>query len=771
MNKKQLVVRSLAHYWRTNLAIVAGVVAGTAVIGGALVVGDSVRGSLRQMSLDRLGHIDHSVSGHRYFREELADQMARQPKFSRQFQSIAPALVLQGSLEHTQQSEVARVAGVSIFGVDHRAWSMTSHGKVAVPEEDSIILSQGTAAQLGVHAGDRVTLWVELPSRIPRDSLLGEREFVSREIALQVQSVLEATSGVGRLALNPNQQQPKNAFVSLSLLQDRLNLSRRSASRRNPVSRPAQVNSLFVQARKDRDAVGDGAVAASTTLTELLSQSWTLADLGLRITTNSEQGVLSLESQRMVLEEVFASAAQRAATKQHRQSSPVLVSLSNQIANTQRLQQGKPPETNYSMYSLVAGVDFTADPPFGPVPGLKAQPTALGPNEAMINSWLAADLDVAAGDRISIRYHQVGSHGELPEKHLEFIVRSVVPLEGVVADRGMTPQVDGITNIRSMRDWDQPFPMEIARITERDEQYWDAYGPTPKVFISRQRAQELWRSRYGALTSFRVADAAASGSDIFGGEVLRQLSPTELGLAFQPIKYQGLQAAVGANDFTQLFLAFSFFLIFSATTLIALLFRLNVERRSRGVGLLAAVGFTPRQVRQQFLSEALLVVLAGGLLGVVAAVGYAELMVYGLKTWWVAAMGTQYIHVYVRASSLISGMIVSMGTALLVVWWALRQLNSASVRGLLSGEIKAEVQSAQATRRRTRLRKMSITLAVVAAVLLVAAVAGLVPGREAFSGFSWRVVCFFVIGTSLLSSNLMSLSLWLQSDRKAVDGR
>jgi len=771
VNSKQLVVRSLVHYWRTNLAIVAGVVAGTAVIGGALVVGDSVRGSLRQMSLDRLGHIDHSVSAHRYFREQLADQIASQPEFSRQFEAIAPALMLQGSLEHTQQSTVARVAGVQIFGVDQRMWSMTAHGSAAVPDDGKVILSHGTAEQLGVSQGDRVTMWVELPSSIPRDSLLGEREELSREIELQVQRVLGRASGVGRLALNPNQQQPKNAFVALSLLQDRLDLSQRSASRRNPVPRPARVNSLFVRSRDPQDGAGDGAVAAAATLTKLLSQSWELADLGLRVSKNPDRGILALESERMVLEDMFASAAERAAEQQQRQTSPVLIALSNQIANAKRVAADQTPETEYSMYSLVAGVNFPADKPFGPLPGLSGPPLELEPDEAIINAWLAEDLGVTTGDTISIRYHQVGSHGELPEKQLDLVVRQIVPLEGVAADRGLTPRVDGITNIRSIRDWDQPFPMEIERITERDEQYWETYGPTPKVFLSLDRAQELWRSRYGALTSFRVSDDPQSAQPDFAAEVLGQLTAAEVGLAFQPVKYQGLQAAVGANDFTQLFLAFSFFLIFSATTLIALLFRLNVERRSRNVGLLSAVGFTPKQVGRLFLAEALLVVLTGGLLGVLAAVGYAELMVYGLKTWWRAAMGTQHIHVYLRASSLAAGALLSVVTSLGVVWWALRQLKSASPRGLLTGAVRAAADEQMLMRRRHRLRKTSIGLAALAALLLIVSVAGLVPGSEAFSGFSWRVVCFFLIGICLLSSNLMYLSLWLQSDHWGVDGR
>jgi len=42
-----------------------------AVLTGALLVGDSVRGSLRDLTLDRLGRIDVALLGERFFREDL----------------------------------------------------------------------------------------------------------------------------------------------------------------------------------------------------------------------------------------------------------------------------------------------------------------------------------------------------------------------------------------------------------------------------------------------------------------------------------------------------------------------------------------------------------------------------------------------------------------------------------------------------------------------------------------------------------------------------
>ena len=61
---------------------------------------------------------------------------------------------------------------------------------------------------------------------------------------------------------------------------------------------------------------------------------------------------------------------------------------------------------------------------------------------------------------------------------------------------------------------------------------------------------------------------------------------------FDPTCASGLLAASGGGtDFGMLFLAFSFFLIAAALLLVGLLFRLNLERRAREVGLLLAAGY------------------------------------------------------------------------------------------------------------------------------------------------------------------------------------
>ena len=792
MNITRLILRSLSHYWRSHLAVLLGVVIGTAVITGAMIVGDSVKFSLRKMTFDRLGRIDHALTSHRFFREDLADDILQVPQFRERFEAIAPGLLVHGALERIGEGgsasgvshSLTRIGRVNVYGVDERLWELTNNGDVAAPEDRDVVVSSRTAEELGVGPGDELTAWIELPTNVPRDSLLGGGEkAVSVELVLTVRSVLEAGSGVGRLGLKPNQQLPKNAFVALKTLQSALGLSQVRPSRREPEGRAARVNALFVGAKHEADRTGSDAAAAASELTQLLSESLKLGDLQLRLRKNEKRGYVTLESDQMFLEDAIAAAGQAAAKQLGMRQSPVLIYLANEIANAKDADA-------YSMYSVIAGVDFATcrEPPFGPFRSANAPESlveivlrpaaalaasqknvASSADQIVLNQWLAQDLKARPGTAVKLRYHRVGSHGELPEEERVFKVTHVVTLDGTPADdRGFTPEVKGITDVDDMAGWDQPFPMRLDRITQRDEDYWDRYRATPKAFVSLSTAQELWRSRYGDLTSLRLAPlpetSVEQSARQFERAFLDTLDPSKLDLAFQPVKFDGLQAASGTTDFSGLFIGLSFFLILSAVILIGLLFRLGIERRAPGIGLLRAVGFRQRRAQWLFLGEGLFVVLVGAVFGLIAGAGYAAIMVYGLKTWWLGAIGTQFLFVDLQVSTLATGFVIAVCVAGASVWWGFRGLRRISARELLAGATDVVVTAAAQRKRGIRTRQIAFGSIAVAVTLLVASLVGLVPASEAFFGLSWQTVSFFVVGLCVLTACLTSLSAWLDSD-------
>ena len=76
MNIWQIATRSFKHYLRSNVAIALGVAAATAVLTGALIVGDSMRHSLHGLTMERLGAIDELLISEGFFRAKLADEIA-----------------------------------------------------------------------------------------------------------------------------------------------------------------------------------------------------------------------------------------------------------------------------------------------------------------------------------------------------------------------------------------------------------------------------------------------------------------------------------------------------------------------------------------------------------------------------------------------------------------------------------------------------------------------------------------------------------------------
>ncbi|MEJ7595403.1 MAG: hypothetical protein WKF77_28120 [Planctomycetaceae bacterium] len=314
----RFILSSILFYRRSHLVVMLAVAVSTAVIGGSLIVGDSVRASLRQMTLSRLGGISHILHSPRFVREQLADELSKSGQGLLQTSHAAPGLLLPCSVEKkTPDGRLRRAASVSILGLRETDWTMLDSRDVAAPKDSGIVLGFRTATELSAVAGDSVSVWVELPSSIPRDSLLGERENISLEMVLTVEGVLPELAGASRFSLQPAQQLPYNAFVSLFTFQQRLNLEAREASRRNPVARPARVNTILVGSElppAERDVRSDTALAAlmkldadnADSLQTELQKSLTMADLGLRVRPIETGGFLSVESDSMILEDVVS---------------------------------------------------------------------------------------------------------------------------------------------------------------------------------------------------------------------------------------------------------------------------------------------------------------------------------------------------------------------------------------------------------------------------------------------------------------------------------
>jgi ABC-type lipoprotein release transport system permease subunit len=655
MRISTLLARNLAWYWRTNLAVLLGVATAAAVLGGALLVGDSVRGSLRDLVLARLGNTDYVIARNGFFREDLAAAFAQ----------ATPIIAIDGMVAH--QASGRRALAVQIYGVDQRFG--------AAPEGRQILLTAALARELGAQPGDTLLLRVQKPSAIPLESLHGRKEDVGKTIRL----ALSATPA-REFSLAPGQGDIRAAFVPLPLLQ-------------NELGEMGKVNTILV---------GGGALPD-------LHRAVTLQDMGIKL--RPLKSSIAVETDTTLLPDVLADRATAAAKSLGLTTEPVLTYLANSIrANGREIP-----------YSVV---------------------TALGAREGItLNRWAAYDLNAHLGDTISLDYYVWQSDGRLHTESAQFRLSQIVPIEGVAADRDYAPQYPGITESSSLHDWDPPFPLDLHRVRPADEQYWKQYRATPKAFIALARAQQLWGTRFGKLTSLRISPP----SPAFAEALLAAIDPAAMGLTVIPVKARGLAASQGATDFGEYFVYFSFFLMVSALLLTGLFFKLGIEQRLREIGVLRALGFSIAKIRAVFLLEGAALALAGSLLGIAGALIYGEIIVVGLRTWWIGAVGTRLISLHPSIPSLAIGALAGIVTGLGTIAWTLRKLQPVTPRGLLAGETRRESA------------KPRLVIGGAAAILAFAMLAaGLARTLD-------QTAAFFGAGTMLLVSALALQSAWLHA--------
>jgi putative ABC transport system permease protein len=555
------VLRSLIHFWRLHLAVLLGAAVTATVLTGSLAVGDSMRASLRRLWLERLGNVELALTAPRFFRAELADEMARRlagAQGQTQEVTVAPIIVLRGTAVHASLGR--RAARIAILGVDPRfaalfpgeAASLRAlpggRGTAAVADGKpmpaggapgsagltSVILNQALARQLGARPGDDVLLSWEQPSAIPRELLLAAKD-PEAQLATHRFSVagVVADRGPGSFDLVPGQATPRNAFLPLAELQRELGEEGKAnallVGRLQPdTGAPAVEAALAAGLRLDdlglvlrplRSAASGAPPAelptgvASPAASPAAGAAAQAGSPGQAAAGGDPAACgLALESREFFLPPAVASGAAAAAAEMGVEARPVLTYLAIALAAHGR-------EVPYSMVSAL-GPAPRAGPEAGQprLVGGAAAP-ALAGDDILLDSWAAEDLAVRPGDTVEMSWFLPDSSdagAPLRTDTAAFRVRGIVELAGLAADRSLTPAFPGIDQARDMASWSPPFPVDLHRVRPRDEAYWHRFGPAPKAFVALDAARRRWRSRFGDLTSVRLECGAAPGAGTAG---------------------------------------------------------------------------------------------------------------------------------------------------------------------------------------------------------------------------------------------------------------
>jgi hypothetical protein len=555
---------------------------------------------------------------------------------------------------------------VQVMGVNDDFWRFApGKAEVGLSGFDAAI-SKTLAEALGLKEGDGAVVRLEKPGLLSRDApLSGSSETIS-SLRVSVVKIL-SDEEFGRFGLTQTQIPPSTIFVPLKRLQKVLDL-------------PNKANALLLAEDESFDAI-----------------KLELRDYGISVT--EVPGGVEVRTERIFFDSRIADKIE---------GEPVLTYLVNTLAT----EVG---ETPYSMVTAVGGksAGFLAEQP--------------GKEEVVVNDWLAEDLRAQVGDELTMDYYVVEGGSRLVEKRAVFTVKAIIPMEGPAADKRWMPDFPGVADVESARDWEPGLPLDLTRIRDKDDEYWEKFKGTPKAFVSVETGNELWANRWGNVTGVRVPDGTVAEVE---AEVMGFLEPSLAGMRLLDFAEQAKDSAQSPVDFGVLFLSMSFFLIVAAVALLAMLFRFNVEQRTSEGGLLSALGIRAGKVMKWRLGEALVAVVVGVLVGVALAMGFSSLVLKVISSIWGA--GTSFA-LHVSIPTLIGGVFGMIVLALGAVWLTTRKeaRRSASIR-LSSGA--DETMAAK-----SRLAKIALVIGL------------LMVGGGVAMGFSvGPQAAFFVVGFGVL---------------------
>lgn len=745
LSSLRMAISSFRYSWRIGISVALGVGIATAVIVGALLVGDSMRGSLRELTLQRLGKIESILAPGNFF--------ATEGMIPNEIPHAAVIFFNKGVIEYRVSTDTVRRSGnVQIVGCDRAFWMLDeSLGEsIEEPDENEVIINQSVADELGVTVGDFVNVRLPVEQAVPADSPLGRRESNTEGIPRLKIIRIVADRGLARFSLSASQSAPLNIFLARKTIAESL------------------------------ERVGQANMVLFDQVVSLDDLKINLQTLGMKLSPISGQWINqtgeiekafeynSLTSDSLLIPDVVASRILEIPDG----SDAVL--QSTYLANAIETVTAGGEVIKSIPYSTITAVDSSPGMPldFTRTPDQEKQ--SLVP--VVLNQWAARELDASIGAPLKISYFEPEvEEGREVERSFMAVVTSIVPFiepdepyrrrrEAVFReplsrynDPALTPTVPGITDQDSIADWDLPFKL-TRKISKADDAYWNNHRLTPKLFLPLSFGRQYFGSRFGVVTSLRfpMSDADAGKLKIRLSDALRPVLG-EIGWSIIPIKSDQLAAAAGTTPFDGLFLSLSFFVIAAAILLIAMLFRLGLIHRMQQYGVLLITGWSPAGLLRYVFYEGFVTALMGVALGVVFGICYAMVILHALRTWWVDAVTVPFLEFHWTYRSLFGGGFIGLLIAALTLWFSARWLSKVPPQDLLSRKNPDDASGQQATGV-SLFRSKLILYSLVAIAVGLSTIGALTGGQIAAgafvsSGMALLIASLFACHASLKGNN------------------
>jgi len=442
MSLYELILKSAWFYRRLNLTIVLGIALSTAILVGALIIGDSVKYSLQQITVQRLGKTSQVITaGERLFGQQLATELAEKC-------NVETAALLRANGFGVIDGGDLRINQLAIWGVDVTIGNFANYPEVFQLQNNEVAINENLASLSGLKVGDEFLLRMNKLNTFPANTPFVSEKEATVSFRVKVVRILKGDE-LGNFNLQNIQSAPRNVFLNLQGLNEQMGLQQKA-------------NVLLV---------AEG--VSGEELIQNLQKSWKLDDVNLKIRENAELDYTELISDRVFVE-------------------PAVEQFCLKSVNGSQ-----------ELFSYFIN-DFSLDGKQSPYSFVSTDETLSG-NQMTVSDWLADDLGIKAGDAVRLSYFEVGPLRRLVQKDTSFVVSGIYKLAGDKADQNRMPVIPGLSDAGNCRDWKTGVPVDLKKIRTKDEDYWKAHKGTPKAFVSLETAQKLWGNRFGQSTAIRVA--------------------------------------------------------------------------------------------------------------------------------------------------------------------------------------------------------------------------------------------------------------------------
>jgi ABC-type antimicrobial peptide transport system permease subunit len=441
MSLTKYILRTIRHYLKLNFTIVLGIALSTAILVGALIIGDLVRYSLQQITVQRLGKTSQVITaGERLFGRPLAEKLA-----AKTHAQVAPLLRANGF--GVINGGEMRINQLAVWGIDKAFGEFSEMPQLFNLKGNEVAINENLASLSGLKVGDEFLLRLNKLNTFPANTPFVSEEETAVSFRVLVARILKPEE-LSNFNLKNIQSAPRNVFLNLDELNRQMGLQEKA-------------NVLLF-----------AGVDANADLPKMLQESWSLSDLNLILRENQALNYTELISDRVFVE----PAVEQFATKSLAGSKSIFSYFVNDFTVGDK-------QTPYSFVST---------------------DESLSGNQMAVSEWLADDLKAKVGDAVKVSYFEVGPLRRLVQKDTMFVISSIFKMEGAKADPLLAPVIPGLSDAGNCRDWKTGVPVDLKKIRPNDEAYWNKYKGTPKAYISSETARKLWQNRFGEATAIRM---------------------------------------------------------------------------------------------------------------------------------------------------------------------------------------------------------------------------------------------------------------------------